>query len=120
MLMAAAALWREPASRTSAWPWAAFVLVFVSAYLSVQGFVNPTGSMQPTLLIGDHCFVDRITWALGRTPKRGEIVAFHYPVDRQQTFIKRIVGVPGDRVSIRNKRLYVNGSPASEPYVIHA
>ena len=75
--------------------------------------------MEHTLLIGDHFFVETATWALGRTPKRGEMVAFHYPVDRKEVFIKRIAGIPGDRVSIRNKQLYVNGSPASEPYAIH-
>jgi signal peptidase I len=76
--------------------------------------------MERTLLIGDHFFLDRATWTLGRTPKRGDIVAFDYPLDRKMIYVKRIAGIPGDRVSLRNRQLYVNGSAVPEPYAIHS
>jgi signal peptidase I len=116
---AALALWRNPDARTGAAPWLAFLAVFVIGFLSFQPFVIPAGSMEPTLLIGDHLFVETASWILGRAPQRNEIVAFHYPVDRKQLFVKRVVGVPGDRISFRAKQLIRNGTPVTEPWAVH-
>jgi signal peptidase I len=79
-----------------------------------QAFIITTGAMEDTLLIGDHIIVQR-----GTQPKRNDIVAFRYPIDPRQTFIKRIAGVPGDRLKIINKVLSLNGAPQAEPWANH-
>jgi signal peptidase I len=95
----------------------------------VQAFVIPTGSMEDTLLIGDHLLVDKLAYAppgsisthiLPYTEvKRGDIIVFRYPADIQQTFVKRCIGVPGDRIKLVHKQLVLNGHRVSEPYVYH-
>lgn len=92
----------------------------------VQAFVIPTGSMEDTLLIGDHLLVDKLAYApsgpvsrhlLPYEPvKRGDIIVFRYPIDIKQTFVKRAIGIPGDRIRIENKQVYVNGVKLNEPY----
>ncbi len=92
----------------------------------VQAFVIPTGSMEDTLLIGDHLLVDKLAYApagpisrhlLPYEPvKRGDIIVFRYPIDIRQTFVKRAIGIPGDRIRIENKQVYVNGVKLNEPY----
>jgi signal peptidase I len=92
----------------------------------VQAFVIPTGSMEDTLLIGDHLLVDKLAYApagplsrhlLPYQPvKRGDIIVFRYPIDIKQTFVKRAVGIPGDRIRIENKQVYINGVKLNEPY----
>jgi signal peptidase I len=119
MLWAAATLWREPASRSGSAPWIAFLVLFGVGFVCFQPFRVPTGAMEPTILVGDHFFVEKATWKLGRAPKRGEIVVFHYPIDPKQTFTKRIVGLPGDRISLREKQLIRNGVAAVEPWAVH-
>jgi signal peptidase I len=76
----------------------------------------PTGSMEDTLLVGDRIAVWR---TYGAAPQRGEIVTHIYPVNRKDTFVKRVVGIPGDRIRMVNKQLFVNGAAVAEPYVIH-
>ena len=102
---------------------AAFVMTFI-----VQAFVIPSESMEDTLLIGDYLLVDKIDYANGgfwepllpyTQIKHGDIVVFHYPVHPQQHFVKRVIGVPGDRIHLVNKQVYVNGKPAVEPYVVY-
>jgi signal peptidase I len=84
--------------------------------------------MEDTLLIGDHIFVNKfiygyhVPFTQGRilqfgTPQRGDIIVFVFPEDKSKDFIKRVVGVPGDTVAIRQKRLFVNGRPLEEKYV---
>ena len=99
---------------------AAFVMTFI-----VQAFVIPSESMEDTLLIGDYLLVDKVDYANGGfwSPllpytkiKRGDIVVFHYPVHPQQHFVKRVIGVPGDRVHLANKQVFVNGKPVIESY----
>ena len=95
----------------------------------LQAFVIPTGSMEDTLLIGDHLLVDKLAYAppgavsrhlLPYTDvQRGDIIVFRYPVDIQQTFVKRCIGVPGDRIHLVDKTLWLNGKPVDEPYVYH-
>ena len=110
------------------WTITILLLLFLTTTL-VQAFVIPTGSMEDTLLIGDHLLVDKLAYApTGPVSKyilpysdvkRGDIIVFRYPVDIRQTFVKRAIGVPGDRLKIVNKQLYLNGVPLTEPYKYH-
>ena len=102
---------------------ALFVITFV-----VQAFQIPSGSMERTLLIGDYVLVDKVHLANGgilegimpyREIRRGDIVVFHYPVDPSQHFVKRAIGLPGDRVRLRDGVVFVNGKALDEGYVIH-
>jgi signal peptidase I len=119
----------EPARGTIAeWTITILLLLFLTTTL-VQAFVIPTGSMEDTLLIGDHLLVDKLAFAppgpvskylLPYTPvKRGDIIVFRYPVDIRQTFVKRCMGIPGDHIRIANKQVYINGVKLDEPYKYH-
>jgi signal peptidase I len=99
---------------------AIFVITFV-----VQAFQIPSPSMENTLLIGDYLLVNKLVYGGGgvadflmpyRRIQRGDIVVFHYPVNPAQHFVKRVIGVPGDRVRLINKQVFVNGVPLKEPY----
>jgi signal peptidase I len=90
-----------------------FILTFLA-----QNFVIPSGSMENTLLVGDHLVVDRVTLAppakwmpmvYYREPRRGDVVVFHPPMDPSQVWIKRVIGLPGDHVTVRDDRVTVNG-----------
>ncbi len=83
----------------------------------VQAYKIPAGSMEPTLLIGDHILVDRQMSA--RNPNRGDLVIFEYPEDPSKDFVKRVVAVGGDNVAIKDKELYVNNKPVKESYSVH-
>ncbi len=110
------------------WTVTIILLLFGTTSL-VQAFVIPTGSMEDTLLIGDHLLVDKLAYAPSgpvskhilpyADVKRGDIIVFRYPVDIRQTFVKRAIGVPGDRIKLINKRLILNGKAVDEPYVYH-
>jgi signal peptidase I len=105
------------------------VLLLFGTTTLVQAFVIPTGSMEDTLLVGDHLLVDKLTYAPAGAitknllpysdPKRGDIIVFRYPIDIKQTFVKRVMGVPGDRLHLVNKQVYLNGHLLNEPYVVH-
>lgn len=103
------------------------IAAFVMTYI-VQAFMIPSDSMENTLQVGDYVLVNKIAYAHGGmwTPllpyhkvKRGDIVVFRYPVHPAQHFVKRVIGLPGDRVHLVNKRVYVNGQPLEEPYTIY-
>jgi len=103
---------------------AIFVITFV-----VQAFQIPSESMENTLLIGDYLLVNKLCYGGSRfwahilpyrEVKRSDIVVFHYPVNPRQHFVKRVVGVPGDRLRLINRQVYVNGIPLREPYVRYA
>jgi signal peptidase I len=95
----------------------------------VQAYVIPTGSMEGTLRVGDHMLVDRVTFAepgsVGarilpyRELKHGDIVAFLYPEDIRQTYVKRVIGLPGDRIRLDRQQVIRNGSRLIEPYTQH-
>src|ERR1700721_3101868 len=114
-----------PRGTVAEWTITILLLLFGTTFL-VQAFVIPTGSMEDTLLIGDHLLVDKLAYAPGGPiskyimpyldVKRGDIIVFRYPTDIQQTFVKRCMGVPGDRIHIVNKQVYVNGKMLDEPY----
>ena len=94
----------------------------------LQAFVVPTGSMENTVLIGDHLFVDKLTYSppgeLTRSMlpyeevKRGDIIVFRYPLDVRQSYVKRVIGVPGDRIRFVDKQLILNGRRVEEPYKV--
>ncbi|MEO7650385.1 MAG: signal peptidase I [Bryobacteraceae bacterium] len=110
------------------WTVTILLLLFGTTTL-VQAFVIPTGSMEDTLLIGDHLLVDKLAYAPGgpvskyvlpySDVKRGDIIVFRYPVDIRQTFVKRVIGVPGDHLRLENKKVFLNGHQLAEPYVYH-
>lgn len=100
------------------------IAVFVITFI-VQAFQIPSPSMENTLLVGDYLLVNKLTYGGGsvgdyfmpyRRVQRGDIVVFHYPVDPAQHFVKRVIGLPGDRVRLVNKQVLVNGVPLKEPY----
>ena len=120
---------REPQRSTLAeWTITIILLLFLTTTL-VQAYVIPTGSMEDTLLVGDHLLVDKLAYAppgsisqyfLPYTDvKRGDIIVFRYPVDISQTFVKRCIGVPGDHIRIVDQQVYVNGERLNEPYTYH-
>jgi signal peptidase I len=99
--------------------WLGWIALAVAAFLApqvVRAYVIPTGAMEDTLLIGDQLLV-RVGGA--STPSRGDVIVFRYPVDMRQTFVKRCMGVPGDRIKLVNKQLYLNGKKLDEPYAYH-
>lgn len=103
---------------------ALFILTF-----NIQAFEIPSSSMENTILIGDHVFVDRITvapathWAFfehSRPIRRGDIVVFYSVETPDLHLVKRVIGIPGDRIHLRNRRVYRNGELLEEPYVVHS
>jgi signal peptidase I len=110
------------------WAVTIILLLFGTTNL-VQAFVIPTGSMEDTLLIGDHLLVDKLAYSPAggiektllpyQDVRRGDIIVFRYPMEIQQTFVKRCIGVPGDRIHLVDKQLWLNGRPIDEPYVYH-
>jgi signal peptidase I len=100
---------------------AVFVITFV-----VQAFQIPSESMMNTLLVGDYLLVNKLCYggsSLGdrvmpyQKIARGDVVVFHYPVDPQQHFVKRVIGLPGDKLRLVNKQVWINGKALEEPYV---
>ncbi len=103
------------------------IAVFVIAFV-VQAFQIPSESMENTLLIGDYLLVDKLRYGGGgiwnyvmpyRPVHRGDLIVFRYPLNPTQHFVKRVVGVPGDRVRLINRQVYVNGIAQKENYVLH-
>ena len=111
--------------------WAVTLLLFLFVTTTlVQAYVVPTGSMENNILIGDHMLVDKVGFENGgnnwasyvlphREVKRGDIIAFRYPEDVRQTYVKRVIGVPGDRIRLANKQVIRNGQKLDEPYARH-
>jgi signal peptidase I len=96
----------------------------------VQAFKIPSGSMKPTLLIGDHLLVNKFIYGVKipfirktlisiSEPKRGDVVVFIYPEDRSKDFIKRVIGVGGDTIEIRNKKIFLNGLPYHDGHGVY-
>lgn len=103
------------------------LVVFVVRSFIVEPFKIPSGSMMPTLLVGDFILVNKFTYGLRvpvtnsvffevKHPQRGEVMVFHFPKDPSIDYIKRVVGVPGDRIEYRDKRLYINGQALDVQY----
>lgn len=94
----------------------AVILAAVIRFFLFEPFYIPSGSMEPTLMPGDRIIVNKFIY-LFKEPVRGDIMVFRYPKDPERDFIKRVIGVPGDTVEIRNSDLYINGKKVSEPYL---
>jgi signal peptidase I len=104
---------------------ALLLALFIRTYV-VQAFKIPSGSMLPTLQVGDHILVNKFIYGtelpmLGRvlpitSPQRGDVIVFIYPVDPSKDFIKRVIAVAGDEVQVRRKHVYINGMPWDDPY----
>ncbi len=104
------------ARRGSPFLWIGTSCFFTVPLIFVEAFVIPTGGMEDTLLIGDRI----LARVLPRVhPGQGDIVVFHYPMDPRQVFVKRVVGLPGDRIRIASKIVYRNGVALTEPYAVH-
>jgi signal peptidase I len=118
---------------------AIFIAVIIALFIRtfvVQAFKIPSGSMKPTLQIGDHILVNKCIYGVKipylntlllpvKKPQHGDIVVFKYPLDPKKDFIKRVIGLPGDVVEIREKTIYVNGQRLnhdvgvfSDPHII--
>ncbi|MDZ4185068.1 MAG: signal peptidase I [Desulfuromonadales bacterium] len=108
----------------------AVLLAIAIRGVAVQAFKIPSGSMLPTLLIGDHLLVSKFLYGIRlpytsqrlfelRPPQRGDIVVFAYPVDDSKDFIKRVIGEPGDRLEMRDKVLFINGERFEDPWGVH-
>ncbi len=96
----------------------AIILAVIIRMFVVEAFKIPSGSMKPTLLIGDHLLVNKFIYKFAE-PKRGAIIVFKYPDDPSRNFIKRIIGVGGDTIQIRDKVVYVNGEARDELHIQH-
>jgi signal peptidase I len=88
-----------------------FAINTISARIRVDG-----SSMEPTLHSGEFMIVNKLAYRLG-SPQIGDVVVFHFPGNPEQEYIKRIIGLPGDRVEIADGQVWVNGQPLDEPYV---
>jgi len=105
---------------------AVLLALFIRAFV-VQAFKIPSGSMIPTLLVGDHILVNKFIYGLRipltdkkvfafHEPKRGDVIVFIYPLDTSKDFIKRVIGVAGDTVWMKGKTVYINGEPYDDPH----
>jgi len=139
--------WKKPAptgeivrkSKTREWTEAIVVAVILALIIRtfiIQAFKIPSGSMEDTLLIGDHLLVSKFSYGIPipftdtrllelQHPERGDIIVFEFPKDRNKSyferrdFIKRVIGTPGDTIAVRNKTVYVNGKPFVIPAEVH-
>ena len=109
---------------------AVILALFVRTWV-FQAFKIPTGSMEPNLLVGDHLIVNKMIFSPAvtglerallphREIRRGDIMVFKYPEEPERDFIKRVIGLPGDRLELRRKTIYINGEPLTEKKMISA
>ena len=96
----------------------AVVLALFIRQFIVQAFKIPSGSMIPTLLIGDHLLVNKFVYRF-RTPERGEISVFKFPKDRKTDFIKRVIGLAGEEVALRQGKLFIDGVETEDPHAVY-
>jgi signal peptidase I len=118
--------WRERADPLLA---AVIFALFARTFL-FQAFVVPSPSMEKNVLTGDRLVVNKFVFAEGGRPlerllparsiRRGDVLVFRYPNDPRRDFIKRVVGLPGETVAIRDKQVTIDGTPLEEPYAFHA
>jgi len=121
---------RTPDNRSelAGWIFNIVVLLFATSTIA-QPYVIPTSSMETTLMTGDHVIVDKLAYSPhGNAARRvlpysdirhGDIIVLRWPVDIRETYVKRVIGLPGDRIRIENKQVYRNGVKLIEPYVQH-
>ncbi len=107
----------------------AVIFVNFARIFAFQAFKIPTGSMEDNLKVGDHIIVNKFIYGPLSPPwqkllpareiRRGDIIVFRYPMEPSTDFVKRVIGLPGDVIDVRDKTVYVNGKALDEPYVIH-
>lgn len=105
------------------------ILALFATTFILQAFKIPSSSMEETLLVGDHLLVNKFAfaeapgsgrgWLPYREVRRGDIIVFKYPFAPHQHFVKRVVGLPGDRLKITDRRVFINGRMLPEPYKVH-
>jgi signal peptidase I len=118
----------------------ALVLALLIRTFIIQAFKIPTGSMEPTLLVGDHLLVSKFSYSIhvpneipftsiqlfpdyhffSRVPERGNIVVFKFPREPEKDYIKRVVGLPGETIQVIRQRVYINDKLLKEPYAHHS
>ena len=96
----------------------ALILVILVKTFVVQAFYIPTSSMEDTLFPGDYILVDKVSYLI-EEPKRNDIIVFQYPENFTQDFIKRLVGLPGDELMMKNKQFFRDGNAVEEPWVVN-
>jgi signal peptidase I len=108
---------------------AILLALFIRAFV-VQAFKIPSGSMEPTLLVGDHILVNKFIYGIKlpyfqttlipiSEPERGDVIVFIYPEDRSKDFIKRVIGLPGDKVQMQDKQILINGKPYDDMHAYY-
>lgn len=108
----------------------ALILAMLIRTYIIQAFKIPSGSMIPTLLVGDHILVNKFLYGtkipfsgkrafMFKKPERGDIIVFKYPENPSKDFIKRVVAIEGDVIESKNKMVHVNGNKVNEPYAQH-
>jgi signal peptidase I len=125
---------RRPGPRGVVVEWTiTLAILFFATTTLVQAYVIPTGSMESTILIGDHVLVDKLAYAdpgaigkgIGkallpyRDVRRGDMIVFRFPVDGKTAYVKRVMGLPGDRIHLENGQVVRNGQRLVEPYTQH-
>ncbi|MGD8229801.1 MAG: signal peptidase I [Desulfobacteraceae bacterium] len=105
---------------------AVLLALFIRTFV-VQAFKIPSGSMRPTLIEGDHILVNKFIYGVKvpylrntiiplKEPKRGDIIVFIFPKDKSKDFIKRVIGLPGEKVEVAGRKVYINGELLNDPY----
>jgi len=105
---------------------AILLALFIRTFV-IQAFKIPSGSMEPTLLVGDHILVNKFIYGVKipiirktiipvSDPRHGDVIVFIYPLDRSKDFIKRVIGLPGDRIEIEGQSIYINGRLYDDPH----
>lgn len=108
---------------------AVLLALFIRTFV-VQAFKIPSGSMEPTLLVGDHILVNKFIYGvkiplLRKTiipinePGRGDVIVFIWPVDKSKDFIKRVVALPGEKIEVIDQKIYINGSPFEDEHGLY-
>lgn len=93
------------------------VIAFLIKTFLLQPFYIPTGSMQPTLLPGDHVLVNKVVYRYA-SPSRGDVTVFESPIDRRKDFIKRIIAADGQEIKVEDGQVFLDGVPIAEPYAV--
>jgi signal peptidase I len=105
---------------------AVLLALFIRTFV-VQAFKIPSGSMRPTLIVGDHILVNKFIYGVKipflrktiipiKTPKRGDVIVFIYPKDTSKDFIKRVIGLPGEKIEVVGRKVYINGEVLNAHY----